>query len=170
MVCPYCKQPIVAPVWECHTEQDFCSIECGMRFVHGEPVGKPVPRPIGSLHVLLGAKLEFAYKEDDFAEEYFIGPFIVSNDVLNDWLLFFHHKGYGYIYIADLNRLASITRLILNGDIQTASSFLFADILDRVGVVVSRGHWTIGPVHIHCDNSDGWSWRIKTDAQQTRTG
>lgn len=166
MVCPYCKQPIVAPVWECHAEQDFCSVECGMRFVHGEPV----PRPIESLRVLLGAKFEFAYKADDFAEEYFIGPFIVSNDVLNDWFLFFNHKEYGYIYIADLNRLASIMRLILNGDIQTAASFLSADILDRVGVVVSRGHWTIGPVHIYGEDTDGWSWRIKTDAQQTRTG
>lgn len=163
MNCPYCKQLIVTPVWECHAEQDFCSIECGLRFIHGEPV----PHPIWSLHLLLGAKLEFAYKADDFAEEYFVGPFVVSNDVVNGWLLFLNHKQNGYILIADLNRLASIAKLILNGNIQAAASLLLAEILDCVGVVVSRGHWTIGPLHIHCDDTDGWSWGMETDFQRT---
>jgi len=163
MNCPYCKQPITTPVWECHAEQDFCSVECGMRFVHGEPI----PHPIWSLHVLPGAKFEFAYKADDFAEEYFVGPFIVSGDVVNGWLLFFNHKEYGQIYIADLNRVVSIAKLILNGDMRTAISFLLADILDHISVVVARGHWAIGPVHIYCDDTDGWSWGMKTDVQRT---
>ena len=157
MDCPYCKQPIDTPVWECHAEQDFCSVECGMRFVHGEPVGEPIPRPIWSLNRLLGAKFEFAHQADDFAEEYFIGPFVVSNDVVNDWLLFFNHKQYGYMYVADLNRLASIIKLVLNGDVETATSWMLADILDSVGTVISRDHWAIGPVHIYCDETDGWS-------------
>lgn len=118
MNCPYCKQPIVTPVWECHAEQDFCSVECGMRFVHGGPI----PRPIGSLHLLLGAKFEFAHKADDFAKEYFIGPLVISNDVVNDWLLFLNHKQNGYILIADLNRLVSIIKLALSGDVETAAS------------------------------------------------
>jgi hypothetical protein len=136
-----------------------------MRFVHGEPV----PHPTRSLHLLLGAKFEFAHKADDFAEEYFVGPFVVSDDVVNGWLLFFNHKQYGYILVADLNRLVSITKVIQNGDIQTAASFLLANILDHVGVVVSRGHWTIGPLHIHCDDTDGWSWGTRADFQRTRT-
>lgn len=60
-------------------------------------------------------------------------------------------------------KLASITKLILCGDIQIAASFLLADVLDNVGVVVSRGHWTIGPVHIYCDDTDGWSCGMKTN-------
>ena len=167
MNCPYCRQPIITPVRECHAEHDFCSIECGMKFVHGEPIGELIPYPTWSVHVLLGAKFEFAYKADDFAEEYFIGPFVVSNDILHDWLLFFNHKQHGYIHIADLNQLVSIAKLILNGDIQTTISFLLADILDHVGVVVARGHWTIGPVHIYCDDTDGWSWGMKTEVQRT---
>lgn len=168
MNCPYCQQPIITPVRECHAEQNFCSSECGMRFVHGEPISEPEPpRSLWLLKVFLGAKFEFASKSDDFAAEYFIGPFVVSNDVVNDWLLFINHKQQGYVYIADLNRLVSITELILNGDIQTAASFLLADILDSVGTVVSRGHWAIGPIHIHCDDTDGWSWGMKTNAQHT---
>ena len=170
MYCPYCKQPIVTPVWECHAEQDFCSVECGVMFVHGEPLGEPVPHSLWSLNILLGTKFEFAHKADDFADEYYIGPFVVSYDVVNDWLLFLNHEQYRYIHIADLNRLASITKLILTGDLRIASSFLLANMLDRVGVVVSRGRWTIGPVHIYCDDTDGWSWEMKTDVQRTGTG
>jgi hypothetical protein len=117
--------------------------------------------------MLFGANFEFAHKADDFADEYFMGPFVVSYDVVNDWLLFLNHKQYGYMYVADLNRLASITKLILNGDIQTAALWMLADILDGVGTVISRGHWAIGPVYICCDDTDGWSWGMKTNAQHT---
>ncbi len=130
---------------------------------------KPATCLIGSLNILLGTKFELAHKADDFADEYFIGPFVVSYDVVNDWLLFLNHKQYRYIHIADLNRLASITKLILNGDIRIASSFLLADMLDRIGVVVSRGRWTIGPVHICCDDTEGWLWEMQTDIQHTWT-
>jgi hypothetical protein len=169
MNCLYCQQPIVSPgwEWECHAEQDFCSSECAMRFVYAEPIGKPVPHSLWSLNVLLGAKFEFAYKADDFAEEYFVGPVFVSNDVVNDWLLFLNHKQYGYIHLADLNRLASIIKLILNGDMQTAASWILADFLDSVGTVISRGHWVIGPINIYCDETHGWSWGMKTDVQHT---
>jgi len=157
MDCPYRKHPIVTPVGECHAEQAFCSDKCGMRFVHGEPISEPVPRSLWSLNILLGTKFEYAHRADDFAEEYFIGPFAVSNDILHNWLLYFNHKQYRYIHIADLNRMASIRKLILNGDIQTALSFLLADLLDSVGTVISRGNWAFRPLRIHCSDSDGWS-------------
>lgn len=70
-----------------------------------------------SSHAPMRPKFEFAHKADDFAEEYFVGPFVVSDDVVNGWLLFFNHKQHGYILLADLNRLASITKLFLKGDI-----------------------------------------------------
>jgi hypothetical protein len=162
MDCPHCKQPIITSVWECHTGQDFCSVECGMRFTHG----RPIPRPILSLHALLGPKFRLTYNADDFAEEYFIGPFIVSNDILNGWLLFFNHKQYGHIHLADLTQLVSITKLVLKGEIQRTISFLAASLLDCVGAIVSRGHWTIGPLHIHCDDTESWSWETRTDTQR----
>jgi len=112
MACPYCMQPIINPFWECHAELDFCSVECGMKFVIGERM----------------------------------------------------------LHLADLNQLESIKQLVLNREIQRAISYLTAFILDLVGTIVSRGRWTIGSLHIHCDDTDGWSWRIKPDAQQTRTG
>jgi len=128
-------------------------------FIDGESIGEPVPCSLWeSLRMFLGAKFEFAHKADDFAVEYFMGPFVVSNDVVNDWLLFINHKQQGYVYVADLNRLVSIAKLVLNGDIETAASWMLADILDSVGTVVSRDHWAIGPIHIHCDDTDGWSW------------
>ncbi len=138
-----------------------------MRFVHGQQVGEPIPRNLWSLNVLLGAKFEFANQADDFAEEYFIGPFVVSYDVVNDWLLFLNHKQNGYIFIADLNRLVSIIKLALSGDVETAASWVLSDVLDSVGAVISRGHWVIGPIHIYCDETDGWSWGIKTEVQHT---
>ncbi len=151
MDCPNCRQPIVTPVWECHAEQEFCSIECGMEFVMGEPIA----HPDWSLNTLLGAKCSFAHTADEFADEYFMGPFIVSDDVVNGWLLFINHKKDGYIFITDLNRMASVVKLFKNGDIRSAASFLLADILDYIGLVVSRGHWTIGPLHICCDDTEG---------------
>ena len=76
---PYCQQPIVAPVRECHIEQEFCSIVCSLKFVYIEPVGESPPLTLwGLLKLLHGAKLKLDYQEDDFAEEYFVGPFIVS--------------------------------------------------------------------------------------------
>ena len=162
MNCPNCTQPIIAPFWECHAELDFCSVECGMIFVMGD-----LPHhPTWSLNILFGAKFEFTYKADDFAEEDVIGPFIVSNDILNGWLLFFNHKQHGHIYMADLNQLMSITKLVLNGEIQRAISFLAAFILDCICTIVSRGHWTLGPLHIYCDDTDGWSWEARTEAQR----
>ena len=86
---------------------------------------------------------------------------------MNAWLLFLNHKQNRFTLIVDLNRLVSITKLILNGDIQTAASFLLADILDRFSVVISRGHWTIGPLHVHCDDTNSWSWGTMTDFQRT---
>jgi hypothetical protein len=62
------------------------------------------------LKLVFGAKYRVHYTEDDFAEEYFVGPFIVSYDVVNDWCLFVNHKQQGYVHIADLNWLASIFR------------------------------------------------------------
>ena len=163
MDCPYCHQPILTPVWECHVEQDFCSVECGMKFVLGESLD----RVDWSLNTLLGAKCSFTYKTDDFAEEYFVGPFVVSDDVMNGWVLFFNHKQHGYIHIAGLNRLVSIAKLIQSGDLRSAASFLLADILDSIGVVVSRGHWTLGTVHLYCDDTEGWSWGRTTNSQGT---
>ena len=162
MNCPYCMQPISNPFWECHTELDFCSVECGMKFVMGELTH----RPTLPLNFFSGAKFEFTHKTDDFAEEYFIGPFIVSNDILNGWLLFFNHKQNGHIYIADLNQLVSITKLVLNGEIQRAISFLAAFILDCIGTIVSRGHWTLGPLHIYCDDTEGWCWETRIETQR----
>ena len=48
-----------------------------------------------------------------------------------------------------------------------ALSFLLADILDRMGMMVSRGHRMIESIHIYCDDTDGWSWGIKTNVQDT---
>lgn len=109
--------------------------------------------------MLLGAKLEFAHKADDFADEYFIGPFIISSDVVNDWLLFLNHKKQGYVFVTDLNRLVSIIKLVLNGDVETAASWVRADILDSANTVISRGHWAVGPLHIYCEETDGWAWK-----------
>jgi len=48
-----------------------------------------------------------------------------------------------------------------------AFSFLLADILDRMGMIVARGRRMIQSIHIYCDNTYGWSWRIKTKVQHT---
>jgi hypothetical protein len=61
------------------------------------------------LMLLFGAKLRFGRREDDFALEYFIGPFVFSEDVINGWLLFINHKRRGYVYVADLNQFAFLT-------------------------------------------------------------
>jgi len=39
-----------------------------------------------------------------------------------------------------------------------AISFLLADILDRMGMIVSRGHGIIESIHMYCDDTYGWSW------------
>lgn len=156
MDCPYCRQPIIAPFWEWHVEQDFCSLECAMQFV----IGKHLRRPVWSISTLLGARFQLNYTVDDFAEEYCIGPLVISNDVLNGWTLFFNHEQYGYIHIANLSRLISILQFIRDGDIPRGISFLAATVLDHIGMTVSRGHWAIGPLHIHCDDAEGWSWAI----------
>jgi len=67
-----------------------------------------------SLNILLGTKFELAHKADDFADEYFIGPFVVSYDVVNDWLLFLNHKQYRYIHIAEPNRRRAIVPHYVN--------------------------------------------------------
>ena len=118
--------------------------------------------------MLFCAKFEFAHKADNFADAYFVGPFIISSDVVNDWLLFLNHKKQGYIYVTDLNRLVSIFKHVLNGDIETAASWVLADILDRVGTVISRGHWAVGPFHMYCAETDGWSWEtMKNNTQHS---
>ena len=48
-----------------------------------------------------------------------------------------------------------------------ALSLLLADILDRMGMIVSGGHRMIKSIHIYCDDTDGWSWGIKTQVQDT---
>ena len=124
---------------------------------------------IKHLHILLGARLELAHEADDFADDHLIELFIISYDVVNDRLLFLNHKQHGYLYLADLNRPVSVMNLVLNSDIETATSWMLADVLYRVGVVTSRGHWSIGPFHVHCDETGGWSWGRKTDIQQHKS-
>ena len=52
----------------------------------------------------------------------------------------------------------------------SALSFLLADILDRMGMIVSRGHGIIESIHMYCDDTYGWSWGIKTKVQHTGLG
>ena len=40
----------------------------------------------------------------------------------------------------------------------SALSFLLADILDRMVMIVSRGHGIIESIHMYCDDTYGWSW------------
>lgn len=149
-------QPFNAPSRKSHVEQDLCSLEYASQFAMGEHAS----RPVWSLSTLLGARFQLNYTVDDFAEEYCVGPLIISNDVLNGWILFFNHNQDGYIHISDLSRLITILQLIRDGDIPRGISFLAAAVLDYIGMTVSRGHWAIGPLHIHCDDAEGWSWAI----------
>jgi len=103
------------------------TIKDRLKYVYGKTSSKPTLQSLRKwLMLLLGAKFQLRRTKDDFALEHFVGPFVVSFDVVNGWLLFINHKKQEYIYVADLNRIASIIEIFLNGDIERAISWLLA--------------------------------------------
>ena len=80
-------------------------------------------------------RLKFAMKEvnDDFAYELHLGCFILSWDILNNWILFLN--------VGDYRWLADATPVV--GKIESMGNRAIISLLYRIGVMVKRGQWNV---------------------------
>ena len=110
---------------------------------------------------LLAAPWRLDYKSDDFQEVFSFGPFILSYDVVNEWILFIRQREPRYhavvfeIPTSIMNILCSCGQL----KFKMALGYLFAFLLDTFAEVVSRGHWQFGHTHINYKDDEGWSFQ-----------
>lgn len=109
---------------------------------------------------LLIAPWRFEYKCDNFEEVFSFGPFILSYDVVAEWILFIRQREPGY-HVVVFEIPASIMNILYSlGQLKfrMALSYLFVFLLDTFAEAVSHGRWQFGHTHIHYKDGEGWSF------------
>ena len=109
---------------------------------------------------LLLAPWRLNYKSDDFEEVFSFGPFILSYDVVTEWILFIRQREPGY-HVVVFEIPASIMNILYSlgqFKFKMAFGYLFVFLLDMFAEVVSRGHWQFGHTHINYKDDEGWSF------------
>jgi hypothetical protein len=108
---------------------------------------------------LLLAPWRLDYKSDDFEEIISFGPFILSYDVVTEWILFIGQQEPCY-HLVVLESPASFMNILYNlgqFKFKIAFGYLLVFLLDTIAKVVSRGHWQFGHTHINYNDDEGWS-------------
>jgi hypothetical protein len=107
---------------------------------------------------LLLAPWRLDYKSDDFEEIISFGPFILSYDVVTEWILFIRQRApRNHVLVFEIscsiiNILYSLSQL----KFKLALSYTFVCLLDTFAKVVSRCHWQFGHTHINVNDDEGW--------------
>ena len=109
---------------------------------------------------LLIAPWRLDYKSDDFEEVFSIGPFILSYNLVTEWILFIRQRGPGY-HVGVFEIPASIMNILYSlgqFKLKIAFGYFFVVLLDTFDNVVSRDHWQFGLTHINGKDDAGWSF------------
>ena len=109
---------------------------------------------------LLLAPWRLDYKSDDFEEIISFGPFILSYDVVTEWILFIRQQEPCY-HLVVLESPASFMNILYNlgqFKFKMAFGYLLVFLLDTIAEVISRGHWQFGHTHINYKDDEGWSF------------
>ena len=109
---------------------------------------------------LLAAPWRLDYQSDDFEEVFSFGPFILSYDVITEWILFIRQREPRY-HVVVFEIPASIMNILYSlgqFKFKMALGYLFVCLLDTFAEAVSRGHWQFGHTHIHYKDDAGWSF------------
>lgn len=109
---------------------------------------------------LLIAPWRLDYKSDDFEQVFSIGPFILSYDVVTEWILFIRQREPRYHVVVFEIPMSIMNILYSFGQFKfyMAFSYIFVVLLDTFAECVSIGHWQFGHTHIKYNDDAGWSF------------